>query len=121
MDLGVHTFKALTWQLPDDSNFPLFYGLILALFVYAVAGIGLLIASRAPWPLTLYTVLALVSFSVTHVGIRPRFVLTTIGIFLGLGARLPRWAFWSLLAVSAGALACYAGFWPYHVTGFPNP
>jgi hypothetical protein len=122
VDFGVHTFKMLTWQYPDESQYPLFYWLILVLFLVALGGIALLIASRAPWPLTLYSALVLVSIFVTQVSIKPRFILTMVGIFLGYANKLPKWAFWPVLAVSAGVLAFYVGYWPHHVQGrFPNP
>jgi hypothetical protein len=43
---------------------------------------------------------------------RPRFVLTAFGIFIGAGAKLPRWVFWPVLIASAGLLAATIGWLP---------
>jgi hypothetical protein len=122
MDFGAHTLRVLTWQVPRDAHWPVFNVLVIAIFVFAVVGIGLLIASRAPWPITVYTVFVLASVCDSQVGIRPRFILTAVGIFFGYAAKLPTWVFWPLLTVSALALAFYTGYWPHHVHGsFPTP
>jgi Gpi18-like mannosyltransferase len=115
IDFGAHELSVLTWIFPPAHKYPLLYGLLVAMFWIAVIGIGLLIAARAPWPVTLYTALVLVSFCISNADIRPRYGLTMVGIFLGYGAKLPTWMFWPALVVSASVMAFLVGYYPTHL------
>jgi hypothetical protein len=123
IDWGVHTFELVTWQLGKVNDQNAFYSvLLLIMMVSALAGIALMIKARLPWQLTLFTVATIVSFVVSAgQGTKPRFVWSAFGLFIGLAAvRLPRWAFWPLVAAQAGLLAFLIGWWPHHYIG-PAP
>lgn len=115
VDFGAHELAVLTWTYPRAHVYPWLYGLLVALFWIAVIGIALLIAARAPWPITLYTALVLAFCCVSPVDIRPRYTLTMIGIFLGYGAKLPRWLFWPALALSAAVMVVLVAYYPTHL------
>jgi len=121
IDFGAHELSVLLWIYPGAHEHPLLYGLLVAMFWIAVIGIALLIASRAPWPVTLYTVLVLISFCISNADIRPRYDLTMVGIFLGYAAKLPTWLFWPVLIVSAGLMACLVGYYPTHLHSLHLP
>jgi hypothetical protein len=123
VDWGVHVFELLTWQLGKVNTQATFYTILLiAMLVVSVAGIVFMIRERLPWPLTLFTVLTVLSCIISaEQGTKPRFVWSAFGLFIGLAAaRLPRWLFWPLVAVSAGMLAFLIGWWPHHYIG-PAP
>jgi hypothetical protein len=115
VDFGAHELAVLTWTFPRAHAYPWLYGLLVALFWIAVIGIALLIAARAPWPVTLYTALVLVFCCVSPVDVRPRYALTMIGIFPAYAARLPRYAFWPALALSASVMVFLVAYYPTHL------
>jgi hypothetical protein len=123
VDWGVHVFELLTWQLGKVNTQATFYTILLiAMLVVSVAGIVFMIRERLPWPLTVFTVLTVLSCIISaEQGTKPRFVWSAFGLIIGLAAaRLPRWLFWPLVAVSAGMLAFLIGWWPHHYIG-PAP
>jgi len=123
VDWGVHVFKLLTLQLGRVKDTPALYTILLiAMLVVSVAGIVFMIRERLPWPLTLFTVLTVLSCIISaEQGTKPRFVWSAFGLFIGLAAaRLPRWLFWPLVAICAGMLAFLIGWWPHHYIG-PAP
>jgi hypothetical protein len=94
--------------------------LLVAVFWIVLIGIVLLIAARAPWPITLFTALVFISCAISYPsGVLPRYSLTMIGVFLGYAAKLPTWVFWPTLAVSAGVMAFQAGYFPTHLFTHP--
>jgi hypothetical protein len=119
IDWGVHEFRLVTWMIPAANQYPFFNSLVTILFVVAVIGIALLLAERVALPVTLYTVLMFVGLVITESADKPRFIWTTIGIFIGF-ARLPPWLYWPLLIASAGLLFFLVGWWPQHPEG-PAP
>jgi hypothetical protein len=123
VDWGVHVFRLLTWQLGKANTNNTFYTfLLIAMFAVAVAGTVFMIRERLPWPLTLFTVLTVLACIISaEQGTKPRFVWGGFGLFIGLAAaRLPKWLFWPLVAVSAALLAFLIGWWPHHYVG-PAP
>ena len=116
VDFGARELSVLTWSNPAAARYPWQYAVLAAAFWIALTGIILLIAARAPWPVTMYTALVFISCAISTPSIvQPRYTLTMFGIFLGYGARLPRWLFWPALAVSAAAMAFLAGYYPTHL------
>lgn len=123
IDWGVHVVQLLTWQLGKANAQNQFYVVLLdVMLVLSVIAIVLMIRARLPWPITLFTVVTVLSCIVSaEQGTKPRFVWSAFGLFIGLAAaRLPRWLFWPLVAVSAGLLAFLVGWWPHHYIG-PAP
>lgn len=115
IDWGAHELSVLMWINPAVSKSPIFFAVVAAMFWVAVIGIGLLIAARAPWPVTLYSTLVILVAVVSYeVLTRPRFVLLAFGIFIGAAAKLPRWVFWPVLIISAAMLAFLVGWWPHN-------
>jgi hypothetical protein len=119
VDWGVHEFNLVTWSNPGAAKDTLFNSLVTILFAVAVIGIALLLVERIALPVTLYTVLMFVDLVISASADKPRFIWTTIGIFIGF-ARLPRWLYWPLLIASAGLLFFLIGWWPQHDRG-PAP
>ena len=120
IDWGIHELHVITWTDPPTTAHPVFTALVIIMFWASVIGIGLLIAARAPWPVTLYTAAVFLSCVLSSGGsTRPRFVLTMFGIFIGAGAKLPRYLFWPTFVVSAGLLAFVIGWWPHNLP--PSP
>jgi Gpi18-like mannosyltransferase len=119
IDWGVREFHLVTWTDPGATKYTVFNSLVTILFVVAVIGIALLLAARASLPVTLYTVLMSVDLVISASADKPRFIWTTIGIFIGF-ARLPRWLYWPLVVASAGLLFFLIGWWPQHYRG-PAP
>jgi hypothetical protein len=119
VDWGVQEFRLVTWSDPGAARYTLFNSLVTILFAVAVIGIALLLAQRVALPVTLYTTLMFVDLVISASADKPRFIWTTIGIFIGF-ARLPRWLYWPLLIVSAGLLFFLVGWWPQHERG-PAP
>src|SRR5215831_1232639 len=54
VDWGAREWSVLTWSFPGVHQYPWQFGLLVATFWIALIGIVLLIAARAPWPVTLY-------------------------------------------------------------------
>jgi len=119
VDWGVQEFRLVTWSNPGATKYTLFNSLVTILFVVAVIGIALLLAERVTLPVALYTVLMFVDLVISASADKPRFIWTTIGIFIGF-ASLPRWLYWPLLIASAGLLFFLIGWWPQHDRG-PAP
>lgn len=74
-------------------------------------------AARGPWPVTLYSALVLIFCCMSTQSLNPRYVLPMVGIFVGYGAKLPTWAFWPALVVSAGVMALLVSYYPTHLHG----
>jgi hypothetical protein len=109
-----HELRVLTWTDPGTSKHVLFNVIVIVMAVSLVAGIALMLRARVPLPVSLYTVLAVLAFGMANApGPTPRFAWTALGIFVGAGMTLPRWAFWPLVIVSAGLLAFLFGWWPH--------
>jgi hypothetical protein len=114
-DGGVHTFQVLTWQLPGISKYPVYNVIIIAVAVFAVAGIGLMIWARLPVPLTIFSILVLLAvITASSPGVKPRLVWTAFPIFIGAAAKLPKVIFWPLVILSAAVLVYLIGWWPHH-------
>ena len=121
VDFGVHVFHIVTWTDPGTTKYHVVNMLLLISFYAVVAGVGLMLAARLPLLLTSYTVLTLISFTVSSMsGPKPRFAWTAFGIFIGAAARLPRWLFWPALIASAALLGYVIAWWPHHPYG-PSP
>jgi hypothetical protein len=124
MDFGLHTLSLVTLVNPVVRQTPFFYVTQAALFWIAVVAVVLLVRARAPLPVTLFTAFALAMFFLSQAGPRPRFIFSLVGIYLIYAARLPKWAFWPALIVSAGLEAFLYGYWPHTVHRhhtFPYP
>lgn len=121
VDFGVYNAKLLTWHVAMVTKQDAFFNVVLiVMFAVGIAGLALMLRDRLPWPLTLFTALTFLSCIVsTAQSTKPRFVWAAFGIFTAFG-RLPGWAFWPLLAASAGLLAFLTGWWPHHYVG-PAP
>jgi hypothetical protein len=120
IDFGAHELSVLTWTAPASHQHPLKSALLVAVFWIVLIGIVLLIAARAPWPITLFTALVFISCAISYPsGVLPRYSLTMIGVFLGYAAKLPPWVFWPALVVSAGVMAFQAGYFPTHFLTHP--
>ena len=121
IDFGAREWAVLTWTFPAAHKYPWQFALLVATFWIVLIGIALMIAARAPWPVTLYTALVFISCAMsTPSGVLPRYALTMFGIFLGYGAKLPTRLFWPALVVSAGVMALLAGYYPTHLHGLPH-
>ncbi|HEX4831502.1 MAG TPA: hypothetical protein VH478_10465 [Trebonia sp.] len=109
-----HEARVLTWTDPGTRSHPLFNVLVIVTAVVLVAGIVAMVKARVPLPVSLYTVLAALSLVMaTAPGPTPRLAWTALGIFPGLAARLPSWAFWAALTACALLLAFLYGWWPH--------
>ena len=114
-DGGVHTFQVLFWQVRGVSNYPLYNVIIIAVTVFAVVGIGLMIAARLPLPLTLFSILVfLATITASTPGVKPRLIWTAFPIFIGAAAKLPRVIFWPVVILCAATLVYLIGWWPHH-------
>ena len=114
-DGGVHTFQVLFWQIRGVSNYPVYNVIIIAVAVFAVAGIGLMIAARLPLPLTLFSILVfLATITPSTPGVKPRLVWAAFPIFIGAAAKLPKVIFWPVVILSAATLVYLIGWWPHH-------
>jgi hypothetical protein len=121
LDGGLHTLRVVLWLDPGTTRYPLYNALLTAMAVAAVAGVALMIAARLPLPLTLFAILVIAAAVVSSApGIKPRLIWIAFPVFTGAAARLPRWLYWPVLIVSAGALAFLTGWWPHHYFG-PAP
>jgi hypothetical protein len=119
IDWGRTEFRLLTWSDPVVAKYAFFNGLLIVMFWAAVVGIVLLIAARAPLPVIAYTVLVFLCCVLSSgVTTKPRFVLTAVGIFIGAGAKLPRFVFWPVLIASAALLAVTVGWLPHNIPAF---
>jgi len=86
-----------------------------------VIGVVLVLYARLPLPVTVYTVLLAISLFISNgAGPRPRLAWTAVGIFIGGGALLPRWAFWPFVIASAALMCFLIIWWPAH-PGEPPP
>jgi hypothetical protein len=109
-----HELHVLTWTDPGTEKHVLFNVLVIVMAVSLIAGIALMLRARVPLPVSLYTVLAVIAFGMANSpGPTPRFAWTALGIFVGAGAKLPRWLFWPLVIISASLLAFLFGWWPH--------
>ncbi|MCW2936931.1 MAG: hypothetical protein JWM19_7893 [Actinomycetia bacterium] len=123
LDYGVHTFQLLTWQAGKATAQNAFFTVLLTImFAVAVAGVVLMIRTRLPWEVTLFTVLTLLACIVSSAqSTKPRFVWSGFGLFIGFAAvKLPRYVYWPLAVVSAGLLVFLTGWWAHHYDG-PAP
>jgi hypothetical protein len=115
VDWGKRTFQLLTWTGKNMGQHADFYLMCDILFWVLVAGIVLMLWSRVPLPVSLFTLLLFINAAVSNgAGPRPRIAWPALGIYLGAAAKLPRWLYWPVLAVSAGALFFVIGWWPQH-------
>jgi hypothetical protein len=98
------------------------YDLLCAMmFALLVIGVVLVLYARLPLPVTVYTVLLAISLFISNgAGPRPRLAWTAVGIFIGGGALLPRWAFWPFVIASAALMCFLIIWWPAH-PGEPPP
>ena len=120
IDFGAHELSVFTWTAPASHQHPLKSALLVAVFWIVLIGIVLLIAARAPWPITLFTALVFISCAISAPsGVLPRYAFTMFGIFLGYAAKLPTWVFWPALVISAGVMALLAGYFPTHLFTHP--
>lgn len=89
--------------------------LCIAMLCVLIAGVVLMLVARLPLPITAYTLLLTLSLLLSAgAGPRPRYVWTAIGIFIGAGAKLPRWLFWPVVLISAASLAVLDAWWLHH-------
>jgi hypothetical protein len=115
IDGGVRTVRTVFWQVPRVMQYPVYHVIISAVALFAVVGIGLMIAARLPLPVTLFSVLVFLAVVVTATpGIKPRLVWTAFPLFIGYAAKLPRVLFWPVAILSAAALVYLIGWWPHH-------
>jgi hypothetical protein len=113
-DGGVHTFRVLLWLDPMDVHREFFVVMLTAMFLAALAGIGLMLAARLPLPLPLFAILTIVMIVTSSNGAtKPRFVWTAFPIFIGAAAKLPRAIYWPVVIVSAAGLFLFVAAWPY--------
>ena len=121
IDWGIHELHVITWTDPPTTAHPS----LQRPGDHHVLGFGHRhrTADRRPRPLARHDahrgrlpVLRAVRWR-QH---QPRFVLTMFGIFIGAGAKPPRYLFWPTLVVfSAGLLAFVIGWWPHNLP--PSP
>jgi hypothetical protein len=89
--------------------------IIIAVTVFAVVGIGLMIAARLPLPLTLFSILVfLATITASTPGVKPRLIWTAFPIFIGAAAKLPKVIFWPVVILCAATLVYLIGWWPHH-------
>jgi len=109
-----HEVRVLTWTDPAVSTHALFNALLIVMALALIAGIALMLSARVPVPVSVYTVLTVATLGLANrPGPTPRLAWIALGIFIGVGAKVPAWLFWSLLAVSAGLLVFLYGWWPH--------
>src|SRR5215831_8648650 len=65
VDFGARELQVLTWTFPGTRTYPWQFALLAAMFWITLAGIVLLIAARAPWPITAYTTLVFISCAIS--------------------------------------------------------
>jgi hypothetical protein len=115
IDWGNRTFQLLTWTGKDMATHPDFYLMCDIMFLVLLAGTTLMLWARVPLPVTAFTILLFVAATISNgSGPRPRMAWPALGIYLGAAATLPRWLYWPVLAISAGALFFIVGWWPQH-------
>ena len=115
LDWGAHALRTLTWTTPDATRHPLVTSAFIVLLAVAVIGVTLMIKARVPLPVTVYTVLLVVSWVITSSsGPRPRDAWVAFGIFIGAADKLPRWLLVPLGVGSAALTIFLIGWWPHH-------
>jgi hypothetical protein len=120
IDWGKHMFHVLTWTDKGTSGHADYNMMCIIMFWILVLGIVLMLAARVPLPVSVFTILLFVNAAVTNgAGPRPRIAWPAIGIYLGAAAKLPRWLYWPVLIVSAGALFFVVAWWPHHPNAPP--
>jgi len=120
-DWGLKTLRILFWADPGTSKYTIYNTLLIAAFAYAVAGIGMIISARLPFPWLVYSVLTVASCVLAaEQSTKPRFVLLAFPLFIGIGAKASRALYWPLLVSSAAILVFLIGWWPNHYYG-PAP
>ena len=120
IDWGKRTFQLLTWSGKDMGQHADFYLMCDILFWILVVGIVLMLAARVPLPVSAFTLLLFLNAAISSgAGPRPRIAWPALGIYLGAAAKLPRWLYWPVLAVSAASLCLLVGWWPNHLQAPP--
>lgn len=124
VDFGRNTLHFLILDFPKFPQYNhtavlVINVIILVMLIFTVVAMVLTITARLPLPVTLFGVLLPASFLLSPAEPRPRYVLCAFPLFIGLAAKLPRFLYWPLLAVSVLGLAFVTNWWAYHYTG-PN-
>lgn len=120
IDWGKNELSIITWINPGTGRYPIYLMVVAIMFWVALIGILLLLFAQPPLPVFVYTVLIFIACVVSYdVTTKPRYILTMFPIFIGAGAKLPRWLFWPVLIISAAMLAFLIGWWPHQAAGPP--
>jgi hypothetical protein len=115
IDWGKRTFQLLTWTGKDMGQHTDFYLMCDIMFWVLLIGTVLMLAARVPLPVSAFTLLLFLNAAISNgAGPRPRIAWPALGIYLGAAAKLPRWLYWPVLAVSAAGLFFIIGWWPDH-------
>jgi hypothetical protein len=121
IDFGYRIVHIFLWSYPHMDRLAAFFAMAITLVVVAFIGIGLMLAARVPLPVSLFTIGVLASLLLSSsAGPTPRYIWPMIGIFVGGAARLPRWLYWPVLAVSLASMLFLLGWWPLQLK-FPPP
>jgi hypothetical protein len=120
VDWGARTVHILLWNTPVADQNRFVFTLYYIMLIVCAAGIAMMLAARLPLPVSLYGVFAVLTFTLSPANPRPRYVLCAFPLFIGAAAKLPRFLYWPVLAVSAGGLILLTAWWPNHVSG-PAP
>ena len=114
-DFGRQTIQIVFWLQPADRHAPVYNAFITGAFLVGLIGIAAMIRARLPWEVTVFGIAAwYISVASAEAVATPRMVWTGFPIFIGLAAKLPRWAYWPVVIVFTLALGLVVSWWPFH-------
>jgi hypothetical protein len=114
IDWGARTLGLLAGNDPGRYQGSVMTSIYVIMLYATLAGIAIVLAARLPLPVSLYGVLAPLTFLISRASPRPRFVLCAFPLFIGAAAKLPRALYWPVLILSAAGLVFVVGWWPHH-------
>ena len=119
-DFGRQTMQIVFWLQPVDRHAPVYNAFITGAFLVGLVGIAAMIRARLPWAVTVFGAATwCICVASAAAATTPRMVWTGFPIFIGLAAKLPRWAFLPVVIVFTLALALLVSWWPFHAAD-PN-
>jgi hypothetical protein len=118
-DYGLQTLRIMFW-LPGTIHAAVYSAFISGAFLVGLIGIAAMIQARLPWAVTTFGIAVwYIAVASAADSTSPRLVWVGFPIFIGLAAKLPRWAYWPMAIVFTLALGLVVSWWPFHATD-PN-
>ena len=114
-DYGIQTMHIVFWLQPAARHAPVYNAFITGAFLVGLTGIAAMIRARLPWAVTVFGIAVwYIAVASAAAATTPRMVWTGFPIFIGLAAKLPRWAYWPVVIVFTLALGLIVSWWPFH-------